>query len=43
MLFRSVRKRQDRDVVSDVEVEDIYEGDRAYKGDNGEDDSYAED
>ncbi len=39
----AVRKRQDRDVVSDVEVEDIYEGDRAYKGDNGEDDSYAED
>ena len=38
-----VRKRQGRETAGEIEAEDIHEEDRAYRGDNGEDDSYAED
>lgn len=39
----AVRKRQGREAVTDVEVEDIHEDDGDYRGDNEEDDSHAED
>lgn len=39
----AVRKRQGREVVPGLEVEHIHEASRVYNGDNGEDDSYAED
>ena len=38
-----VRKRKSRQTVPDVETDDIHGGGRNYRGDNREDDSYAED
>ena len=38
-----VRKRQDREAVSEVEIDDIHEGDRVYSAVNEEENSYAKD